>query len=56
MAHIGFPIIGDGKYGINTVNKDFGFKFQQLKAYQLKFDFKTDSDILNYLNDKTFKI
>ena len=56
LAHIGFPIIGDGKYGINTVNKDFGFKFQQLKAYQLKFDFKTDSDILNYLNGKVFEV
>ena len=53
LAHIGFPIIGDGKYGINSVNKDFGFKFQQLKAYQLKFDFKTDSGILNYLNGKS---
>ena len=56
LAHIGYPIIGDGKYGINSVNKDFGFKFQQLKAYELKFDFKNDSGILNYLNGKTFKI
>jgi len=56
LAHIGHPIIGDGKYGINSVNKDFGFKFQQLKAYELKFDFKTDSGILSYLNGKTFKI
>ena len=52
LAHIGFPIIGDGKYGTNYINKDFGFKFQQLKAYKLKFDFKTDSGILNYLNGK----
>ena len=52
LAHIGHPIIGDGKYGINSVNKNFGFKFQQLKAYSLKFDFKTDSGILNYLNGK----
>lgn len=56
LAHIGHPIIGDGKYGINSVNKQFGFKFQQLKAYQLKFDFKTDSRFLNYLNGRTFKI
>lgn len=56
LAHIGFPIIGDGKYGINSVNKDFGFKFQQLKAYKLKFDFKTDSGILNYLNSKEFSL
>ncbi len=56
LAYIGHPIIGDGKYGINSVNKDFGFKFQQLKAYKLKFDFKTDSGILNYLNGQCFKI
>ena len=56
LAHIGHPIIGDGKYGINSVNKQFGFKFQQLKAYELKFDFKTDSNILNYLNKKIFSL
>lgn len=56
LAHIGHPIIGDGKYGINSVNKDLGFKFQQLKAYELKFDFKTDAGILNYLTGKIFKI
>jgi len=56
LAHIGHHIIGDGKYGVNTVNKDFGFKFQQLKAYNLRFDFKTDSGILNYLNGKSIKV
>jgi len=56
LAHIGHPIIGDGKYGVNSVNKNFGFKFQQLKAYELKFDFKTDSGFLNYLNGQSFKI
>lgn len=50
LAHIGHPIIGDGKYGINSVNKQFGFKYQQLQSYKLFFDFKTDSGILNYLN------
>lgn len=56
LAHIGHPIIGDGKYGINSINKKFGFKIQQLKAYTLKFDFKTDSGILNYLNGKVFSL
>lgn len=53
LAHIGHPIIGDGKYGINSINKQFGFKYQQLTAYKLTFNFKTDSGILNYLNGKT---
>ena len=56
LAHIGYPIIGDGKYGINSINKTFGFKFQQLKAFELKFDFKTDSGCLNYLKGKRFSL
>lgn len=56
LSHIGHPIIGDGKYGINAVNKNFGFKFQQLRACELKFVFKTDSSILNYLSGKSFSI
>ena len=53
LAHIGYPIIGDGKYGINAVNKDFCFKYQQLTACELTFNFKTDSGILNYLKGTT---
>lgn len=56
LAHIGHPIIGDGKYGINQVNKQFGFKYQQLCHYKVKFKFINDSGILNYLNNKTFEI
>ena len=56
LAHIGSPIIGDGKYGINSVNKDFGFKFQQLHSYKLQFNFKSNSGFLNYLNGKCFSL
>lgn len=54
LAHLGFPIIGDGKYGINDINKKFGKKYQMLCSYILKFNFKTDSGILDYLNGKEF--
>lgn len=54
LAHLGYPIIGDGKYGINEINKKFGKKYQMLCSYILKFNFKTDSGILNYLNGKEF--
>lgn len=54
LAHLGFPIIGDGKYGINSINKKFGKKYQMLFSYNIKFNFKTDSGILNYLNGKNF--
>ncbi len=52
LAHIGYPILGDGKYGNNEINKRFGFKIQQLTSYSLTFNFKTDSGILNYLKNK----
>lgn len=52
LAHISHPIIGDGKYGINEVNKKFGAKFQRLENYKLIFDFKTNSGSLEYLNGK----
>ena len=56
LAHIGHPIIGDGKYGINEVNKKFHAKTQYLKAYKLKFNFISDAGILNYLNGKELDI
>ena len=56
LAHIGHPIIGDGKYGINEINKKFNKKTQELQSYKLKFDFKTNSGILDYLNQKSFEI
>lgn len=56
LAHIGHPIIGDGKYGINKVNKQLGFNHQQLCHYMLEFAFTSDSGILQYLNRKSFKI
>lgn len=56
LAHIGLPIIGDGKYGFNDINKKFSSKSQLLCSYMLKFNFKSDSDILNYLNSYVFSI
>ena len=56
LAHIGHPIIGDGKYGINKVNKLFGFKYQLLCHYKVIFNFTADSGILEYLNHKTIEL
>ena len=55
LAHIGLPIIGDGKYGDYTINKSFGFDTQQLRSYILKFNFKGNNGILDYLNGKEIK-
>ena len=56
LAYIGHPILGDGKYGNNEINKKFQKKNQELCAYKLKFNFKTESEILEYLNQKKFII
>ena len=56
LAHIGYPIIGDGKYGKNVINKKFNKKYQMLCGYKLIFRFKANSGILNYLKDKVFYI
>ena len=56
LAHIGHPILGDGKYGNNEINKKFKKNKQELCAYKLIFNFKTDAEILNYLSNQEFKI
>lgn len=55
FASIDHPLLGDGKYGKNAVNKKFGFPYQALYSYKLIFSFKTDAGILNYLSGKSFE-
>ncbi|MBE6723086.1 MAG: RluA family pseudouridine synthase [Ruminococcaceae bacterium] len=55
MASIGHPLLGDGKYGTNAINKACGLKYQALYSYKLRFDFTTESGILSYLNGKEFE-
>ena len=54
LAHIGHPIVGDGKYGVNKFNRMVGSKHQALWAYKVEFDFK-DGEILDYLRGKVFE-
>ena len=54
LAHYGYPIIGDGKYGINQVNKQFKKKYQELEAYKITFE--EAKEPLNYLKSKTVQI
>ena len=54
LAYLGFPIIGDGKYGKNDINKSFKKSCQMLCSYKLKFNFSSDSGVLNYLNGREF--
>lgn len=56
FAHIGHPLLGDGKYGENAINKRYGAKFQALCSYKLKFEFTTDAGRLEYLNGRDFTV
>ena len=56
MAHAGMPLLGDGKYGSERFNKNFGEKGQALYSYKLEFAFPTDAGILEYLRGKCFTV
>lgn len=56
MAYIGCPLLGDGKYGINSINREYGIKTQALYSYRLRFDFRTAAGILDYLDGKEFRV
>ena len=56
MAHAGWPLLGDGKYGRERVNRDYGEKGQVLYSYRLVFDFPTDAGKLNYLRGREFAV
>jgi len=54
MADSGAPLLGDGKYGAERINRQYGEKGQALYSYRLRFDFPTDAGILNYLKGRQF--
>lgn len=56
LAFIGHPIIGDGKYGTNAVNRSFGLKQQALWAYRLRFSFVKNGSLLDYLSGMEFSV
>ena len=56
MAHAGWPLLGDGKYGRERFNRDFGEKGQALYSYKLCFSFPTGAGILDYLRGREFTV
>ena len=56
LAHVGHPLLGDGKYGKNRAEKGRGYKYQALYAYKLYFKKTGEEDLLSYLENKTFSI
>lgn len=54
MAHIGHPLLGDGKYGINRDDKKLGYKYQALCSYLTVIDgkeYKIDPDSIWFVNE-----
>ena len=56
MASIGHPLLGDGKYGSNALNRGTGFNRQALCSYKLRFAFQTPAEDLDYLNGREFTV
>lgn len=56
FASIGHPLLGDGKYGTNKLNKEFGYKKQFLYSYKLTFKLDDEAQSLSYLNGRTFEV
>ena len=54
MAYLGFPLVGDNKYGTKTINK--GFKTRKQKLLAQKLVFKTSSKKYRYLNNLDIQI
>ena len=53
FAHIGHPLLGDGKYAVNKKDREMGYKSQALCAYSLTFSGCKKSALLGYLNGLT---
>jgi 23S rRNA pseudouridine955/2504/2580 synthase len=56
FASIGHPLLGDGKYGTNKLNKEFGYKKQFLYSYKLAFCMDDEAGSLSYLNGHNFEV
>ena len=56
FAAAGHPLLGDGKYGSERKNKEYGRKGQALWSYKLRFDFTTDAGALSYLNGREWTV
>ena len=56
MAHIGHPLLGDGKYGVNREDRRAGYKYQALYSYRLRFAFSEEPTALDALRGKEISI
>lgn len=54
FAAIGYPLIGDTKYG--KAKDGRGFNWQALCSYKLTFRFESDAEHLAYLDERSFTV
>ena len=54
LAHIGFPIVGDNKYGSKNTNKKFATRKQRLLAFEIQFNIADKK--MKYLNEISLKL
>lgn len=55
FAHIGHPLLGDGKYAVNKKDRELGYKSQALCAFSITFKGCKKSETLGYLDGLTVK-
>ena len=56
MAHAGWPLLGDGKYGRERVNRRYGESRQLLWSWRVSFDFASPAGELEYLTGMSFTV
>ena len=56
LAHIGHPLLGDGKYGVNRADRERGYSHQALCAFRLTFSFSPEPTALDYLRGRRFSL
>ncbi len=58
LAHVGYPLLGEGKYGENKADRRAGYAHQALYSYRITFAFPPEYDdtSLSYLRGKTYTV
>ena len=56
FAAAGHPLLGDGKYGRERDNRQYGRSYQALYSYKLRFEFTSDAGCLAGLNGREWTV
>lgn len=56
MASLGYPLVGDTKYGTLKQNQGFDYRWQALCAWKMTFSFITNAGHLEYLKGQSFEV